>query len=140
MIPLPVDSYLPDDIQVKSAGACPGHFTARLFEQGSVSLDIGIQPGGKFKGKLELRGPSRFLDSRMTVKVSERASVPVWLSDCAGATECTFETLNMDAQEVSVLIPAFEVEGSRRELSPIRFSKRSSRNWCAIPLSDLMRQ
>ena len=41
----------------------------RLFEQGDVTLDVSVQQGYVFRGGLQLRGPSRFLDSQMTVEI-----------------------------------------------------------------------
>jgi len=146
-IPLPVVSYLPNDFASRSEGSyCPGRLTARLFDQDYVTLDVAIQPGNKFWGSLRLGGPSRFLDSQMTVSSSGLwTSVTVELNGCvrrgqAGSgNDCTFDT-GIDAQEVLVSIPAFEVEGSRRELPPIRFSKRDTRSWCWLSIADLARQ
>jgi hypothetical protein len=121
-------------------------FDARLFEQGDVTLDVSVQQGYEFRGGLQLRGPSRFLDSQMTVSgPGLPAPVTVELTGCVsrgqvgGLQQCQFET-DIKVPEISVSFPAFEVEGSRRELPSTRFLQQSVRGWCRIPVEDLMRQ
>ena len=120
----------------------PARLSVRLFERSDVTLDVSIQEGPEFQGSLQLRGPSRFLDTQMTVREYDFSRpVPIELQACTavsvdGLHECAFKTTFM-ARELSVSVPAFEVEGSRHELPPIRFSKRDVRSMCWMTIYEL---
>ena len=147
LVPVPSETYFAQDsgnapVMKRCA---PTPLYARVFERGNVTLDVAIQEGRDFRGSWQLRGPSRFLDSQMAVREYDFARpVVIELKGCAavmvdGVRECAFKTSFM-APEIAVSVPAFEVEGSRHELPPIRFSKRAVRSMCWMTMSELAQQ
>lgn len=149
MVPVPSETYFPQGFGAAPATkrCAPARVSARVFERGSVALDVSLDEGPDFRGSLQLRGPAQFLASQMSVREYDfmTSFTTVDLNGCAPATagagvqECAFKTTIM-APEISVHFPAIEIDGVRRELPPVRFLKQSVRSMCVMTLEELGQQ
>jgi len=148
LVPIPAAIYFPPEFgSAPDMKRCsPVRLNVRLLENGNVAMDVSLAEGSYFRGSLQLYGPAQFLDPQMTVREYGLATLQkVELMNCrppppaGGMQECAFST-NIKAREISVTFPAFEVEGSRQELPPIRFSQHNIRSMCWMTLDQLAHQ
>jgi hypothetical protein len=145
LVPIPSETYFPSDFgSAPATKRCsPARLDVRLLERGDVTLDVSLREGPNFRGSLQLHGPARFLDSRMTVREYGLATpLAVESMNCVppgllrGTHECEFES-SITAREISVQFPAFEVEDSRQELPPVRFAQHVVRSMCWMSVGQL---
>jgi hypothetical protein len=126
--------YLPEDVASTSLGGCPQWFKARLFEQDGVGLDFFIDPRmpSALRGSLRFDIPkgrsARFLDSRVTIEApSYSTSLTAELYGCPelhrSTHTCFWDAPRISDQKVVVVtLPPVEINGSRYDVKPIRFS------------------
>lgn len=141
----PLLVYTPADVPI-TIDKCAVRYSARLFEKDGVALDLLVDSAtGPFRGKLQISIPqgqtARFLDTRVTMtgpSGSSSQSFESWSPWCQAPDRisgprqpfCVFTTLISDLQGLVVTVPPLEINGSRYDVTPIRFSQHGMLQAC----------
>jgi len=142
----PVQMYLPTDVPSVMLGGCPSVYEARLLEQDGVALDLLVRPTEgsttPFKGEFWLgiprgRSASILKDYGMTIRGLSSSEALTPYLDCIDPrqgppfTRCRFTTNLSNDKEFVVQFPPIEINGSRYDVNPMRFSlqKRPAVCW-----------
>ena len=143
----PVLVYLPADLPSAMHGGCPSSYMARLLDQDGVALDLLVYPEeGQFSGRLSLdiprgRNAAILKDYGMTIYRPAPLGPLTALLECSAyprldprdppRRDCRFVAHLSEGSELVVNFPPVEINGSRYDLSPMRFSlqKRPAVCW-----------
>jgi hypothetical protein len=143
----PVQIYLPADVPSEMEGGCPNIYKARLLEQDGVALNLVVRPqeasAAPFRGELWLeiprgRSASFLKDHGMTIRGLSSSEALTPYLDCTEyprrdppLISCRFTANLPDDTEIVVHFPPIEINGSRYDLDPMRFSlqKRPAVCW-----------
>jgi len=142
---LPSLVYMPADVPT-TIDKCAMRYSARLFEQDGVALDLLIDSAtGPFRGRLQISIPqgqtATFLDNRVTLANPSRSSsfqFESWSPWCqmpyriSGPRQpfCEFITSILDLEGLVVTVPPLEINSSRYDVRPIRFSPQVVQRVC----------
>jgi len=130
----PVLVYVPADAFGGPGGGCPAHYQAQLFERDGVALVFLLDPRVRAFGRLRLDIPegrtATFLDSRIAIaNPSSSKSLAAELSPACidplynpAHKECFFGLPVSDEGDLFLTLPPLEINGSRYDLKPMRFS------------------